>query len=76
LSLPPGPAARIYDAYGSVYITVALAWLVESQRPTRWDIIGATVSLIGRACQNFRVNGIHYDQALVMANASDGKRSL
>jgi hypothetical protein len=34
-----------------VYITVALAWLwmVENQRPSRWDIIGATVSLIGNS---------------------------
>jgi small multidrug resistance family-3 protein len=49
LSLHPGAAARTYAAYGGVYITVALAWLwiVESQRPSRWDIIGATVSLLG-----------------------------
>jgi small multidrug resistance family-3 protein len=48
-NLQRGTAAHTYFAYGAVYITVALAWLwlVESQRPTRWDIIGATVSLIG-----------------------------
>jgi small multidrug resistance family-3 protein len=47
--LHPGAAAHAYTAYGGVYITVALAWLwlVEGQRPSRWDIIGATVSLIG-----------------------------
>lgn len=51
LSLHPGAAARTYAAYGGVYIAVALfwLWLVEDQRPTRWDIIGATVSLIGMA---------------------------
>jgi small multidrug resistance family-3 protein len=49
LSLHPGAAARNYAAYGGVYITIALAWLwlVEGHRPNRWDIIGATVSLIG-----------------------------
>jgi small multidrug resistance family-3 protein len=49
LSLHPGAAARTYAAYGSVYISVALAWLwlAEGQRPTRWDIIGVIVSLIG-----------------------------
>jgi small multidrug resistance family-3 protein len=49
LSLHPGAAARTYAAYGGVYIAVALLWLwlVENQRPSRWDIIGATVSIIG-----------------------------
>jgi small multidrug resistance family-3 protein len=49
LSLHPGAAARTYAAYGGAYIAVALLWLwlVENQRPTRWDIIGATVSIIG-----------------------------
>lgn len=49
LSLHPEAAARTYAAYGSVYITVALAWLwlVEGQRPSRWDILGVMVSLIG-----------------------------
>lgn len=51
LSVHPGAAARTYAAYGGVYITVALfwLWLVEDQRPTRWDIIGATISMIGMA---------------------------
>jgi small multidrug resistance family-3 protein len=49
LSLHPGVAARTYAAYGGVYITVALIWLwlVEGQRPTRWDLVGALVSLAG-----------------------------
>jgi small multidrug resistance family-3 protein len=46
LSLHPGAAAQIYAAYGGVYIAIALRWLwlVEGQRPTRWDIIGSTIS--------------------------------
>jgi small multidrug resistance family-3 protein len=49
LTLHPGAAARTYAAYGGVYISVALLWLwlVENERPTRWDFIGITVSLIG-----------------------------
>jgi small multidrug resistance family-3 protein len=49
LTLHPGAAARTYAAYGGVYISVALLWLwlIENQRPTRWDIIGIAVSLIG-----------------------------
>jgi len=49
LTLHPGAAARTYAAYGGVYISVAILWLwfVEKQRPTRWDIVGVSVSLIG-----------------------------
>jgi small multidrug resistance family-3 protein len=49
LPLHPGAAARTYAAYGGVYIAVALLWLwfVEGQRPTHWDIIGSTISIIG-----------------------------
>ncbi len=49
LTLHPGAAARTYAAYGGVYISVALLWLwlFENQRPTRWDILGVAVSLIG-----------------------------
>ncbi len=51
LTLHPTGAARTYAAYGGVYITVALAWLwlVEGQRPTRWDLVGAAITLAGMA---------------------------
>src|SRR5437899_436957 len=47
LTLHPTGAARTYAAYGGVYIAVALSWLwvVEGQRPTRWDIVGAAVAI-------------------------------
>ena len=49
LTLHPVSSARTYAAYCGVYISVALLWLwlVENQRPTRWDVIGVAVSLIG-----------------------------
>lgn len=42
-------AGRAYAAYGGVYIMASLVWLwlVESQRPDRWDVIGAVICLIG-----------------------------
>ncbi|HYG85818.1 MAG TPA: YnfA family protein [Azospirillum sp.] len=42
-------AGRAYAAYGGVYIAVSLAWLwaVEGSRPDRWDVVGATVCLLG-----------------------------
>lgn len=34
---------------GGVYIVLSLAWLwmIEGVRPDRWDMIGATVCLVG-----------------------------
>jgi small multidrug resistance family-3 protein len=42
-------AGRAYAAYGGIYIASALAWLwfVEGVKPDRWDLIGASVCLIG-----------------------------
>jgi small multidrug resistance family-3 protein len=42
-------AGRAYAAYGGIYITASLVWLwlVERQRPTVTDIIGAGLAVIG-----------------------------
>lgn len=44
-----GFAGRTYAAYGGVYIVASLLWLwaVEGMRPDRWDVVGATIALIG-----------------------------
>jgi small multidrug resistance family-3 protein len=49
LTLHPGPAGRVYAAYGAVYVATALAWLavVEGHRPDAWDVVGVAVSLAG-----------------------------
>ncbi len=49
LSLHPGTAGRTYAAYGGVYVSVALLWLwlIDAQRPDRWDILGVAITLIG-----------------------------
>jgi small multidrug resistance family-3 protein len=51
LTLHPTGAARTYAAYGGVYVSTALVWLriVEQQRPTRWDLVGASVAIVGMA---------------------------
>ncbi|MFH0340962.1 MAG: YnfA family protein [Chromatiales bacterium] len=51
LSLHPTAAGRVYAAYGGVYIGVAILWLwlVDSVRPTAWDLVGSAVALIGMA---------------------------
>lgn len=49
LTLHPAAAGRVYAAYGGVYITVAMMWLwkVEGIAPTRWDLTGVAIALIG-----------------------------
>ena len=52
LTLVPSDAAgRAYAAYGGVYIAASLCWLwlVEGQRPDRFDLMGAAICLIGAA---------------------------
>jgi small multidrug resistance family-3 protein len=54
LSLHP-IAGRAYAAYGGVYVASAVLWgsLVDKQPPDRWDLIGASVCLIGMAIISF-----------------------
>lgn len=42
-------AGRAYAAYGGVYIAMSILWLwlVEHQKPDRWDAFGVTICLIG-----------------------------
>ena len=49
LPLHPAAAGRVYAAYGGVYIGVAITWLwlVDGLRPTRWDLLGAGVAVLG-----------------------------
>lgn len=51
LSLHPAAAGRVYAAYGGVYIFVAILWLwaVDGIKPSLWDLVGASVALIGMA---------------------------
>lgn len=54
-----GFAGRAYAAYGGVYIATSLGWmwLVEAQRPDRWDLIGAMICLGGAAVILFGPRG-------------------
>ena len=51
LTLHPTAAGRVYAAYGGMYVFMAMLWLwaIEDIRPTTWDIVGASVALIGMA---------------------------
>jgi len=49
LTLHPAVAGRVYAAYGGVYVATAIVWLwvVDGLRPTVWDLVGATVAILG-----------------------------
>jgi small multidrug resistance family-3 protein len=51
LTLHPAAAGRTYAAYGGVYVSGAILWLwlVEGQKPDRWDLLGGAVCLVGMA---------------------------
>ena len=51
LSLHPTAAGRVYAAYGGVYVCVAMVWLwlVDSERPGVWDVMGMAICLLGMA---------------------------
>ena len=42
-------SGRAYAAYGGIYIAACPVWLwlVEGQRPTSTDVIGAAIAIIG-----------------------------
>ena len=44
-------AGRTFAAYGGVYIAASLLWLwvIEHQRPDKWDILGAIICITGAA---------------------------
>jgi small multidrug resistance family-3 protein len=49
LTLHPAASGRVYAAYGGVYVAVALVWLwlVDGVRPTMWDMLGGSITLVG-----------------------------
>jgi small multidrug resistance family-3 protein len=48
---PDAHFGRVLAAYGGVFVAGSLAWgvVVDGFRPDRWDLIGATLCLLGVA---------------------------
>ena len=60
LTLAPSQhAGRAYAAYGGIYIVASLLWLwmVEGQRPDRWDLGGGLVAILAAAIILFGPRG-------------------
>lgn len=52
-------AGKAYAVYGGIYILASVAWLwgVEKVVPTRWDLIGGFISVLGAAIIFFNSKG-------------------
>ncbi|QTX04772.1 YnfA family protein [Agromyces archimandritae] len=48
---PDANFGRVLAAYGGVFIAGSLAWgvIVDGFTPTTWDVVGASVALVGAA---------------------------
>lgn len=48
-ALQPAHFGRVYAAYGGVFIVMALlwGWGVDGVKPDRFDLLGATLALLG-----------------------------
>ncbi|WP_284180148.1 YnfA family protein [Rhabdaerophilum sp. SD176] len=49
--VPTEAAGRAYAAYGGIYVVASVLWIrfVEGVAPDRWDMIGATICILGAA---------------------------
>ncbi|MDX5948061.1 MAG: YnfA family protein [Zymomonas mobilis subsp. pomaceae] len=45
----PDDAGRSFATYGGIYIVMSLVWMgvVEGKKPDHWDILGASICLVG-----------------------------
>jgi small multidrug resistance family-3 protein len=48
---PSGDFGRVLAAYGGIFVAGSLlwAWVADGYRPDRFDLIGATICLVGMA---------------------------
>ncbi len=47
----PAQFGRVYAAYGGVFVVLSLlwGWLLDNQRPDRFDVLGGTLCIVGVA---------------------------
>ena len=48
-TLQPQRFSRVYAAYGGVFVALSLAWgwILDGQRPDRFDLLGGLLCLLG-----------------------------
>jgi len=82
LTLHPTASGRVYAAYGGVYVAMAVLWLcvIDGVRPTRWDLLGAAVTLVGMGIIMFAPRPPEEakppNQALHLTGAASGGSSV
>lgn len=58
-TLQPAGFGRVYAAYGGAFIVLSLAWGwgVAGTAPDRWDVVGATLALLGAGIMMYAPRG-------------------
>ncbi len=58
-TLQPAGFGRVYAAYGGVFILLSLlwGWGVDGAAPDRWDVVGATLALLGAGIMMYAPRG-------------------
>ena len=58
-TLQPAHFGRVYAAYGGVFIVLSLiwGWKVDGIQPDRFDVIGASLALLGVAIMMYTPRG-------------------
>lgn len=58
-TLQPAGFGRVYAAYGGIFILLSLlwGWGVNGAAPDRWDVVGATLALLGAGIMIYAPRG-------------------
>jgi small multidrug resistance family-3 protein len=51
---------RVYAAYGGVFVVLSILWgrMIDGWRPDRWDLLGASLCLVGVVVMLFVPRGV------------------
>jgi small multidrug resistance family-3 protein len=58
-TLQPAPFARVYAAYGGIFIALSMlwGWSVEGSRPDFWDWVGGLIAIVGASIVMYAPRG-------------------
>jgi small multidrug resistance family-3 protein len=56
---PESTSGRTYASYGGMYVFMSILWIwvIDRQKPDRWDLLGGIITLVGMAIIAFGPRG-------------------